>query len=279
MPDERAAEAEAPVAAEIEPIEITDELFADLTGKSLPVTAPQEHAAEVVAPEPAMPANVVTTDQMQALLSSIDQRIAQATASGQSNASARKSIADEIAEQNPEINRDAIEFLVKNTEKVMASRVAPVVKVLADKVGSLEQQLQSQQSDSTLAVFNSHLESLFDQAKIDDPFDRQAMRALVTQEGLRTYGQKFDLPAATKVFTQLNSHRVKTRHSQTERHTARKQEATANTPPVRHGDGRIAAADFTKRLREDTSKGMSFTGGKFQEMVRQFVSKADKAVG
>lgn len=173
------------------------------------------------------------------------------------------------------VDREGAQFMVDNVRKILNADVGNRLTSMEKKLENLGRFAARSQQERVVGSYQSHLDSLMDNASITDPVQREMYRETVTARGMRKYGEQFDLDRASQVFRQLRNETISRSHKNQERHVEDSKRAMDDSPPVRNststGSGNMTpAAQLRQRLKDPKDKQMNFRSGDFQKFVGAF---------
>lgn len=222
--------------------------------------------------------DAVTKDQLGQLINYVAQATTQAQNTGQDPEVVRNQAMEKLAEKTG-MDKAGLEQL----GEVIGEMSRGQNNARDRQIQQLGQQIQNLTNERTVNGYERHLDGLLDRAQVNegDEFTRRALKAMVTQEGMRRYGQGFNMDQASQLFRQLNNDRVKASHDQQTRYVEDKQETVRQAPPVQNASGTgSAAADILAGLNDPNDKSFDFRGKNFKKLVRNFArDRAKQALG
>ena len=188
--------------AENEPFEVPEQIddstFEDLFGDAQPTEAtaqgeeptPSEPQLE---PEPELgPVDQQPQQPQQDQQSMIQQTVAatvQGLQQGQNQQQAVQTGLDRLKEANPNMSDDELKWMAGAVDTVVSSSpLAAQMQHLQSRLNQVEQESQRNMQEKLASTYDQHLDGLLDKAQVTDPFERRAMKAVVTQDGLQEYG-------------------------------------------------------------------------------------------
>ena len=288
------AGADEALPAENEPFEVPEQLddstFADLFGDAQPTEATAQGAeptpsAPQLEPEPELgPVDQQPQQPQQDQQSMIQQTVAatvQGLQQGQNQQQAVQTGLDRLKEANPNMSDDELKWMAGAVDTVVSSSpLAAQMQHLQSRLNQVEQESQRNMQEKLASTYDQHLDGLLDKAQVTDPFERRAMKAVVTQDGLQEYGKQFSHEAATRVFRNVNNTRRQEAHAQRQQYVDNKTAQQDSTPPVTHSNSTSSASEnIMAGLTDPKNKKWGFRGQDFQKAVRWLEQKSNDTLG
>ena len=288
------AGADEALPAENEPFEVPEQIddstFEDLFGDAQPTEAtaqgeeptPSEPQLE---PEPDLgPVDQQPQQPQQDQQSMIQQTVAatvQGLQQGQNQQQAVQTGLDRLKEANPNMSDDELKWMAGAVDTVVSSSpLAAQMQHLQSRLNQVEQESQRNMQEKLASTYDQHLDGLLDKAQVTDPFERRAMKAVVTQDGLQEYGKQFSHEAATRVCRNVNKTRRQEAHAQRQQYVDNKTAQQASTPPVTHSNSTSSASEnIMAGLTDPKNKKWGFRGQDFQKAVRWLEQKSNDTLG
>ena len=185
-----------------------------------------------------------------------------------------RSAVDILMEKNPDMKREDVQWMVDQVTTVTGGELSQIKNALA----YLNNRVNEQTSESIRSGYDKHLDGLLDKAKVESKVERRAIKALVTQEGMAQYRDKFDLQAATRVFRQINSERVESAHATQKQYKEKKAAKTKSTPPIQTSTSdQVGVEDIRKGLRNLDDKSFNLNGKNFRRLLKNLAEKGEQA--
>jgi|TARA_R110002051_G_scaffold88266_1_gene155587 uncharacterized phage infection (PIP) family protein YhgE len=288
------AGADAALPTESEPFEVPEQIddstFEDLFGDDQPTDATSQgeeptQSAPQPAPEPDLgPVDHPPQQPMQNPQAMIQQTVAatvQGLQQGQNQQQAVKTGLDRLKAANPNMSDDELKWMAGAVDTVVSSSpLAAQMHQLQSRLNQVEQTNQRGAQEKVAGNYDHHLDALLDKAQVTDPFERKAMKAVVTQDGLQEYGQQFSHEAATRVFRNVNNTRRQEAHTQRQQYVSNKTAQQDNSPPFTHSNSTSSASEnIMAGLKDPKNKSWGFRGQDFQKAVRWLEQKSNDTLG
>tara|TARA_R110000744_G_scaffold18074_1_gene48676 strand:- start:1538 stop:2428 length:891 start_codon:yes stop_codon:yes gene_type:complete len=288
------AGADAALPTESEPFEVPEQIddstFEDLFGDDQPTDATSQgeeptQSAPQPAPEPDLgPVDHPPQQPMQNPQAMIQQTVAatvQGLQQGQNQQQAVKTGLDRLKQANPNMSDDELKWMAGAVDTVVSSSpLAAQMHHLQSRLNQVEQTNHRGAQEKVAGNYDHHLDALLDKAQVTDPFERKAMKAVVTQDGLQEYGQQFSHEAATRVFRNVNNTRRQEAHTQRQQYVSNKTAQQDNSPPVTHSNSTSSASEnIMAGLKDPKNKSWGFRGQDFQKAVRWLEQKSNDTLG
>jgi len=183
-----------------------------------------------------------------------------------------------MAPDDPDGVKDLTDMFRREINNVMDERLKPVV----NQVANVESRQAMDDQKTIRAQYESHLDGLLDSLHVTSGFDRSALKAQTTQQGMEKHGNSFSLNHASQLLRELNNQRLRERHASGEAEVDAATQDETNTPPVtapQSGDT-ARATQVMNAVKDPRNRSMDFRGGDFQKMVKGFLdSTAEKMTG
>ena len=294
-----AAQAES-ANAENEPFEVPeqiddntfDELFGDAqptepdeTGEPQPEANAQPEPDADVEPvdQAALEQQYAATrrQQDQQMIQNTVAATVQGMQGGQTPEQAVKTGLDQLKENNPIMSEDELKWMANSVEDVLSrSPVVQQMQQLHQRINRVEQEHSRNAQERVKGSYDQHLDGLLDKANVTDAFERKAMKAVGTQEGLSRFGDNFSHETATRVFRDINNERRQEAHAQRQQYVETKGQQQKATPPVTHSQSTSSASEnIMAGLKDPKNKRWGFRGDDFKKAVGWLAEKGDDALG
>ena len=288
------AGADEALPAENEPFEVPEQIddstFEDLFGDDQPTEATAQgeeptRSAPQPEPEPDLgPVDQPPQQPRQDQQSMIQQTVAatvQGLQQGQNQQQAVQTGLDRLKAANPNMSDDELKWMAGAVDTVVSSSpLAAQMHQLQSRLNQVEQTNHRGAQEKIAGNYDQHLDGLLDKAQVTDPFERKALKAVVTQDGLQEYGQQFSHEAATRVFRNVNNSRRQEAHTQRQQYVDNKTAQQDNTPPVTHSNSTSSASEnIMAGLTDPKNKSWGFRGQDFQKAVRWLEKKSNDTLG
>jgi hypothetical protein len=293
-----AAQAES-ANAESEPFEVPDQIddntFDDLFGDDQPTEPdetgePQPEANAQPEPDANVELDAVAlARQYREVKHGEDRNLIQDTVrstiegmqGGQTPEQAVKTGLDQLKENNPNMSEDELKWMANSVEDVLSrSPVVQQMQHLHQRINRVEQEHSRNAQERVKGSYDQHLDGLLDKANVTDAFERKAMKAVVTQEGLSRFGDNFSHQTATQVFRDINNERRQEAHAQRQQYVETKGQQQKATPPVTHSQSTSSASEnIMAGLKDPKNKRWGFRGDDFKKAVGWLAEKGDDALG
>ena len=226
-------------------------------------------------------APVVDPQQQQQQLQALIAQTVAATMAGQQQqpqqAPSEPDLLEQIAQENQGMDREGVKWFVDNVQKVIQSELNRELGAVRNDLNSVKGAVGAAQQDNTVKQYETHMNTLLDNASVDNDFERESLKAMTTQRGLdgwRNNNQQFNLDRATQIFRSLNNSRLESSHSDRKQYVAGKQSSADSAPAKQVSTGNASAAEsIYKRLRDPNDKAMNFNAGDFTKTVREFMKR------
>lgn len=192
-----------------------------------------------------------------------------------------KTVLDQLKETNPSMGDDELKWMASTVETVVAS--SPLVQQMQhmhQRMNQVEHEHGRVRQERVKGSYDAHLEELLDKANITEGFERKAMKAIVTQDGLQQYGDNFSHETATRVFRDINNARREEAHTQRQQYVETKGQQEKSAPPVTHSHSTSSASEnIMAGLKDPKNKRWGFRGDDFKKAVNWLAEKGDDALG
>lgn len=292
MTQERTPEGGTPTAEPFAvPEKISDdvwsELFADKEEVEEPAeeedSQPEETPVEAEAgpseesqPSPQEQAQQIANEMIPRITGEIAARMGQGQSQTQATKGAKESLIEDLVAQAGEgADVGSITQLVDTIARVAETYSAPRLQKVEQQLARLSAAQQRQQGDSVVRAFNDRIDALCDEAGITGAFERKSMRSVLMTEGLRQYGDKFDMAKVERLFRQENSARIREQHEEKSQRVAKKKEAVEAEPKQKTASGSAFGAESVRKiLNNPREKGNGFRGKNFQKLANQYWDRA-----
>lgn len=182
-------------------------------------------------------------------------------------------IVDEITSQG--VDADGAKFMVDNVRKILSNEMGGRLESVEKKLEDLGRYAAQNQQSQTISAYESHVDSLLDNAQVSDPVEREMYKETVTARGMKKYGRDFNNNHASQEFRRLRNEHVRRNHEAGQAQVEAAQTAEAQAPPVLNAtsSGSVApstAQELQQRLKDPNDRSMNFRGGDFQKLVGAF---------
>lgn len=294
MQDNAQGGAATPVEVVPLPEQITSDDFNSIVEQNrvergeVPAPKPEEAVSEVETPSPFMegeeePAAVgidQKVSQMENALKALAHIVVQQkqTNGEDPNATPASVMEDglsEMAPNDPQGAKELSRIFREEINNVMNEKIAP----LNEQLGTVQGIVAQGASERIRDEYNTHLDGLLNHLKVEDGWDRDALKAQVTTEGTQKFGKAFNLQNAGQLLREKNNTRLRSRHAENLSETTAAENDANNTPPVQSPQtGNTVATTIRDQVKNPANKAMDFRGGDFQKVVRQWMSHADDAL-
>ena len=282
---ESAVESNVAIPTQIDPNTLAelfeDPRLADSSGAEKQVQTEQATEAErqlpTQEPESQQPSGVtLSPEQITNMQEQTAQAVARAVRSGQTEQQATKTVVDVLAEKNPDVPRESLEWMVTATETINQGRLGH----MQSEIENLKRQQQQQVREATAQDYDSHLNTLAEQHGITSPFEREALAALTTKTGVEQHGHNFSKAEATRIYKNLTTKLREDTHNQNQQYVEKKINDSSNAPPITGStstDTANAMADqIRKGLNNPKDRSWDFRGDNFKKVMNSFLSEAEK---
>jgi len=177
---------------------------------------------------------------------------------------------------------EGLNWLVTSMQKV----VGPIVqKAIQEEVQPLRADVDSVKgfamqtsNERTVREYDAHLNDTLDTLKVTDPWHRQAIKGMVTAEGMKM-GNAFSMNKAAEMVRTFNNQRVQSGHQSQQVYIDDKQGNIKAEPAVQHTAGAGTAAEsIMARVMDAGDRDMDIGAPGFNRLVRNIVEGGKQAV-
>jgi hypothetical protein len=219
-------------------------------------------------------------------------RMLQAIASGQpiggggavaDTESSRDEIIADIVKDMPISDAEGSTFttedgttLVNTIMTTVEKAMKPELDKVNNRLASVDGALTAEASDKRVGTYKQHINGLLDNAKVTDPYDREAIENIVTTRGVRQFNDQFNEARASQIFKAVLDESRVSETSTRENIAEMKTQQQGEMPPVQHGAtrGGSSTQSIRGRLSDHGDKAMDFAGGDFRKIVAGVLKSA-----
>jgi len=280
---ESAVESDVAIPTQIDPNTLA-ELFEDpRLGNSTETPSGQETETETApaieepqSRESSQQGVTLSPEQMASMQEQTAHAVARAVRGGQTEQQATKTVLDVLAEKNPDVPRESLEWMVSANETINKDRLG----YMQGEIDRLKRQSYQQQREATAQDYDSHLVDLAEQHGIKSQFEREALAALTTKTGVEQHGQNFSKAEATRIYKNLATKLREDTHNQNQQYVETKVSNSSNAPPITGSTSTDTASTVTDTIRKGLAnpkdKSWDFRGDNFNKVMKSFLSEAEK---